>query len=101
MKVPIKNADNNNNDIDAFKRVLEFNILAHFEGINIVVRKNKRLLWLVHMISVFYIAIRKEDGGSEEGLIVNQSLCPTHSPSPDLIRLDYAYPTITEAKSPK
>ena len=27
----------------------------------IVVRNNKRLLWLVHMISVFYIAIRKRE----------------------------------------
>jgi hypothetical protein len=31
------------------------------EAWTIVVRNDKRLLWLVHMISVFYIAIRKRE----------------------------------------
>ena len=58
----IKNADDNNNDnIDVFKRVLKFRILVRFRDIGIVVRKDKRFLWLVHMISVFYIVVRKRD----------------------------------------
>jgi hypothetical protein len=60
--VQIKNADDNNNDnINVFKRVLKFRILVRFRDIGIVVRKGKRFLWLVHMISVFYIVVRKRD----------------------------------------
>lgn len=60
-KVPIKSETNSNDNVDAFKRALGFGILTFFGGIGIVIRKDKRLLWLVPMISVFYIAIRKEN----------------------------------------
>ncbi|MDQ4050121.1 MAG: hypothetical protein M3093_00750 [Thermoproteota archaeon] len=61
MKVPVKNANNSNESVNALKRAIGFEILVRFGGIDIVVRNDKRLLWLVHMNYVFYIAIRKRE----------------------------------------
>src|ERR671923_2856492 len=67
IKTPIKNTDNSNNSMPA--RIARFCILAHLVGIGYSSPKKVRFLWLVHIISVFYIVIsrnREDKGAAEE-----------------------------------
>jgi hypothetical protein len=63
--MPVKNADNNN--ISTPARTAKFCVLAHFADIDYRVRKKRRLLWLVHMISIFYIVISRKNRRQSRG----------------------------------
>src|ERR671917_1093233 len=77
MKVPIKNADdnNNNNTIDTFESVLKSTILARFEDIDYSSSQGQEAFMASpHDLCILYSNPKKRTERQRRGLTANQSL---------------------------